>query len=66
VLVAIFSVQMLFFVVQMILFLVCRKKIFESAVQTFASSLLPPYGASFCHLMVRVLLPYGACFAALF
>ncbi len=44
-------------------FLVCRKKKFEHTVQTFAVS-LSPFGVSFCHLMGRVLSPYGVSSAA--
>jgi len=66
---AIFAVQMLFlqykcyfFVVQMIFvvcqtnFLVCRKKNFERAAQTFICH-------KFCRLMARVLPPCGGSFA---
>jgi len=52
------------FMVRSTNFLVCRKKNFESAVQTFAAS-LPPFGVSFCNLMARVLPPYGVSFASL-
>jgi hypothetical protein len=63
-LIAIFSVQMLFFcstndvvLVCSTNILVCRKKKFEHAVQTFATILLP-FGVSFCRLKGQVLLPY--------
>jgi len=62
-LIAIFAIEMLFFCSTNAIFLVCRKKKIECAVQTFVAS-LPPFG-KFCRLMVRVLPPYGSSLAAL-